>query len=269
LMQESTSDGTQGSFSIYDNVAAANRILISTAGDITLTTPALSVSGTTAITGSLSLGTVGTPASGIIFLGSSDASHRTQINVNGNAIAGVTNNLIGLAQEGVAWLMAMDTSGNMGIAGKLSTENSTQNTVNTMLVAGFGGDVTNRSIVVQQIFNATTSNQFLFLNGSLGSSSAVGAPTLTSTYASAFGFEADDSNLYLLTAAPGTNVTPTTAMTMDISGNMGIAGKLTANTLRIEGLPSYANNAAATTAGLTAGDCYRDGGDPDHVCVVH
>ena len=34
-------------------------------------------------------------------------------------------------------------------------------------------------------------------------------------------------------------------------------------------LPIYANNAAAITGGLVAGDLYRTGADPDHVCVVH
>lgn len=35
-----------------------------------------------------------------------------------------------------------------------------------------------------------------------------------------------------------------------------------------EGLPIYANNAAAITGGLTAGEFYRTGADPDLVCVV-
>jgi hypothetical protein len=39
--------------------------------------------------------------------------------------------------------------------------------------------------------------------------------------------------------------------------------------LNVYALPQYANNADATNAGLTVGDFYRDGGDPDHVCVVH
>ena len=34
-------------------------------------------------------------------------------------------------------------------------------------------------------------------------------------------------------------------------------------------LPIYANNAAAVTGGLVAGDFYRTGADPDVVCVVH
>jgi hypothetical protein len=34
-------------------------------------------------------------------------------------------------------------------------------------------------------------------------------------------------------------------------------------------LASYANNAAAVAAGLTAGQLYRTNADPDTVCVVH
>jgi hypothetical protein len=37
----------------------------------------------------------------------------------------------------------------------------------------------------------------------------------------------------------------------------------------VTGLSIYANNAAAITGGLSAGDFYRTGGDPDYVCVVH
>jgi hypothetical protein len=39
--------------------------------------------------------------------------------------------------------------------------------------------------------------------------------------------------------------------------------------LRLYGLPVYANNAAALAGGLTAGDCYRTGADPDPICIVH
>ncbi len=38
---------------------------------------------------------------------------------------------------------------------------------------------------------------------------------------------------------------------------------------RLEELPVYANNAAAITGGLVAGQFYRTNGDPDTVCVVH
>jgi len=51
--------------------------------------------------------------------------------------------------------------------------------------------------------------------------------------------------------------------------NVGI-GTVTPNSkLAVVGLPVYANNAAAITGGLAAGDFYRTGGDPDLVCVVH
>jgi hypothetical protein len=39
--------------------------------------------------------------------------------------------------------------------------------------------------------------------------------------------------------------------------------------ITVTGLSIYANNAAAITGGLSAGDFYRTGGDPDYVCVVH
>ena len=35
------------------------------------------------------------------------------------------------------------------------------------------------------------------------------------------------------------------------------------------GLPVFVNNAAAIAGGLTAGNLYRTGADPDPVCIVH
>jgi hypothetical protein len=52
-------------------------------------------------------------------------------------------------------------------------------------------------------------------------------------------------------------------------GNVGIGTTTPHSKLAVPGLPVYANNAAAIAGGLSAGDFYRDGGDPDHVCVVH
>jgi len=34
-------------------------------------------------------------------------------------------------------------------------------------------------------------------------------------------------------------------------------------------IPAYANNAAAITGGLSVGQFYRTGGNPDLICVVH
>lgn len=48
-----------------------------------------------------------------------------------------------------------------------------------------------------------------------------------------------------------------------------LAGTQAFTTVAISTLPQYANNAAAITGGLAAGDLYRTGGDPDAVCVVH
>ncbi len=52
------------------------------------------------------------------------------------------------------------------------------------------------------------------------------------------------------------------------AGPVGIGMKAT-TTFAVSSLPSYPNNAAALVGGLTVGDCYRTGGDPDTMAVVH
>lgn len=41
------------------------------------------------------------------------------------------------------------------------------------------------------------------------------------------------------------------------------------STPRLLGIPVYANNAAAVSGGLTTGNLYRTGADPDALCIVH
>ena len=45
--------------------------------------------------------------------------------------------------------------------------------------------------------------------------------------------------------------------------------QITGGSAQMFGVPVYANNAAAIAGGLTYGQFYRTGGDPDPVCVVH
>lgn len=53
-------------------------------------------------------------------------------------------------------------------------------------------------------------------------------------------------------------------------GKVGIGGVTDPKSnLSVGGLTNYANNGAAISGGLSAGDLYRSGGDPDVVCVVH
>ena len=51
--------------------------------------------------------------------------------------------------------------------------------------------------------------------------------------------------------------------------NIKTAGKITSSTMAATGLVAYPNNAAALTAGLVAGDFYRNAAATDYVCVVH
>jgi hypothetical protein len=53
------------------------------------------------------------------------------------------------------------------------------------------------------------------------------------------------------------------------TGYVGIGTTTPHAKLAVVGLVVYANNAAAITGGLAAGDFYRTGSDPDLVAVVH
>jgi len=47
-------------------------------------------------------------------------------------------------------------------------------------------------------------------------------------------------------------------------------GKIdTPSTIKLGSVPVYADNASAIAGGLTAGDIYRTGNDPDLLCIVH
>lgn len=61
---------------------------------------------------------------------------------------------------------------------------------------------------------------------------------------------------------------------LDVAGNVVAQGLVSNGDISVNGnarlvLPVYANNAAAIAGGLTAGLMYRNGADPDHVCIVH
>jgi hypothetical protein len=47
------------------------------------------------------------------------------------------------------------------------------------------------------------------------------------------------------------------------------ATNLNASNINLGSIPVYANNAAAISGGLSAGDVYRTGADPDPLCIVH
>lgn len=149
------------------------------------------------------------------------------------------------------------TSGNVGIGtstpGFLLTVNAgiVANTISPLASFGYSGIATNRSILFEQLGNSSSVSQYFFLNGGLGSSSTFGSPTLTSNYASGFGFECSDNNLNILTAANGTNVSPVRAMSFLPSGNVLIGKTTQTNSsyvLDVNG-PVRANEVVVNTTG--------------------
>jgi hypothetical protein len=123
----------------------------------------------------------------------------------------------------------------------------TNDVVNSLAMFGYAGGITNRSIVVEQIGNVSTANQFIFLNGHLGSNSVTGTPTFTSVYAPTFGIESNDSNLNLVTAAPGTNVAAIRSLSIKSDGKVGIGTTNPQHKLDINGA-MYERRYAASTS---------------------
>ena len=60
-------------------------------------------------------------------------------------------------------------------------------------------------------------------------------------------------------------------MRITSAGNVGIGVTTPTSILHLAlaGVPVYANNAGAISGGLTAGSIYRNGADPDMLCIVH
>lgn len=74
---------------------------------------------------------------------------------------------------------------------------------------------------------------------------------------------ASASDDWLITPSLGSGSNPISRVLLTHSGSSGQA------TISLNGIPLYANNAAALAGGLVAGDFYRTGADPDPICVVH
>jgi hypothetical protein len=150
------------------------------------------------------------------------------------------------------------TPSNLG--GSAYVQNGTQNTVNTLLTTGFSHtNLNNRQINVQQILNATTANQVIMLNGTLGSTSAVGTPTCTSYVAPCFGIASDDSQLYYLTGPAGTNTAVTltpfssfTAMGNAFNGNSQLVETNSSGLIPTSVVPTLNQNTTGTAGGLSA-----------------
>lgn len=82
----------------------------------------------------------------------------------------------------------------------------------------------NRAINIQSILDAGTVKNYLWLSGSLGTTSTTTTPTVTSTGAGAFGLERTDTELSLATAAAGTNQTIVRGLRMGTAGQLGFFG---------------------------------------------
>ncbi len=74
---------------------------------------------------------------------------------------------------------------------------------------------------------------------------------------------------YAVAGTAGGVITWVPLVYLTFTGEFGLGTALPTSKLHVVGLPVYSNNAAAIAGGLTAGAFYRNGADPDGVCVVH
>jgi hypothetical protein len=134
------------------------------------------------------------------------------------------------------WLMNSGnmylSSGNLGIGTSTpsflitATAGYVANTPSPLVMIGYSGSASDRSFVFEQLGTSSAATNYFFLNGGLGSASTLAAPTITADAVPGFGFECNNSNLNIITAAGGTNVMPIRAMSFLGNGNV-LIGKTT------------------------------------------
>lgn len=78
------------------------------------------------------------------------------------------------------------------------------------------------------------------------------------------------TDLYgLVTVDSGATVILDSGVTIVFDSGASLVNANMQGTTSIRNLQIFANNAAALAGGLVIGNLYRDGGDPDHVCITH
>ena len=146
-------------------------------------------------------------------------------------------------------LVTLKATGNLGIgttSPEARLEVDSTGSVSTVILRNTGGDVGTYTELLFAPFTGTTA----------------ATASIRNVYQ-----QTNDSNLTFLTT--NSSSAPTEKMRVTQTGNVGIGTTTPNSKLAVVGLPIYTSNSAATTGGLTTGDFYRDGSDPDHVCVVH
>jgi hypothetical protein len=210
----------------------------------------------------------------------------TAYGYNGNTGAASVLNVLGNAaigsgyQTNAAPTNGMIVQGNVGIGtttpfSQLDTVKTNANTYDATFnpdVAGFTG--------ANHLLSETTANVGIYSNsasgvddgGILGFGGRYSGTKATLYGNIKGGKENTTAGDYASYLSFGTRVNgaPTSEkMRISSIGNVGIGTTTPHSKLAVVGLPVYANNAAAIAGGLSGGDFYRDGSDPDHVCVVH
>jgi hypothetical protein len=154
---------------------------------------------------------------------------------------------------------------------------------NVQNIYGVGGAYNNVSLLgsgnfttIKGQYNHVNYNGSGVANQIFGTQSLIGV-TATGTITDARAFDARVSivsgtvtNGYGLYVGTVNATNKWSIYATDATAPSYFAAKVIANSrLKIGDVPVYADNAAAITGGLSAGDTYRTGADPDLLCIVH
>lgn len=104
-----------------------------------------------------------------------------------------------------------------------SNDASLYDTVQTGLAVGFS-TIANRTWLVQQILDASQTENFCFMMGGLGAGSTRATPVTTSTSTPAFGIKANQTQMDLIAAPSGTNQTIVKGVSVSQTGGAATVG---------------------------------------------
>ena len=289
-----TTDAITGTSASAIDLGAGNALSIQTTGNgaITTGTGLVTLGGSLSVTDSITLPLTTDATTGIIFKGADRFMHdftltgtngmSTFLGINaGNFTMTGSAGVYGSYNTGVGYnVLNLNTTGNgiVGIGDRTLQVNTTgeQNTAigSAVLMSNTTGSQNTAIGKSVLLLNTTGSKNTAIGASALFSNSTGSSNVVLGSYA---GYYETGSNSFYVNNIKQSNTANDKAYSLLYGTFSGTAGSLTGQKLTVNALFNinltklsvYANNAAAITGGLVAGDLYRTGADPDPIMVVH